>query len=78
MITVLRKSGFRVVIYLNDHEPAHVHVFGDGEIKINLIDPSGLPKVVWSIGMQKSDIRKAYELVFENRLMLLKRWNDLR
>jgi hypothetical protein len=75
---MLRRSGLRVVIFSNDHEPAHVHVFGDGEVKINLIDPSGKPKVVWSVGMQTSDIRKAYALVFENRLMLLKHWNELR
>jgi hypothetical protein len=26
--TVLRFDGFRVVIYPNDHRPAHVHVIG--------------------------------------------------
>ena len=26
MVTVLRAHGLRVVIYVNDHEPAHVHV----------------------------------------------------
>ncbi len=34
MVTVLRAHGLRVVIYANDHRPAHVHVFGDGEAKI--------------------------------------------
>jgi len=29
MVTVLRAHGLRVVIYTNDHRPAHVHVFGD-------------------------------------------------
>lgn len=31
MITVLRAAGLRFVIYLNDHEPAHLHVYGDGK-----------------------------------------------
>jgi hypothetical protein len=31
MVTVLRADGLRVVSYVNDHQPAHVHVFGDGE-----------------------------------------------
>ena len=30
MPTVLRFAGLRVVIYLNDHRPAHVHVIGRG------------------------------------------------
>lgn len=38
MVTVLRAEGFRIVIFTNDHEPAHVHVFGDGEAKIDLAD----------------------------------------
>jgi hypothetical protein len=34
IVTVLRAEGLRVVIFVNDHQPAHVHVFGDGEAKI--------------------------------------------
>jgi hypothetical protein len=30
MPTVLRIGGLRVVIYPNDHPPAHVHVLGPG------------------------------------------------
>jgi hypothetical protein len=41
MPTVLRIGGLRVVIYLNDHPPAHVHVLGPGWlIVINLIGPT--------------------------------------
>ncbi|WP_244475818.1 DUF4160 domain-containing protein [Methylobacterium sp. Leaf93] len=36
MVTVLRSGGLRVIIFVDDHEPAHVHVFGDGHAKINL------------------------------------------
>ena len=43
MVTVLRAQGFRIVIFVNDHEPAHVHVFGDGEAKINLRGTAGTP-----------------------------------
>jgi hypothetical protein len=28
MVTVYRAHGLRVVIFTDDHEPAHVHVFG--------------------------------------------------
>jgi Domain of unknown function (DUF4160) len=37
MVTLYRAYGLRVVIFVDDHEPAHVHVFGDGQAKINLI-----------------------------------------
>jgi len=36
MVTVFRAHGLRVVIFVDDHLPAHVHVFGDGQTKINL------------------------------------------
>ncbi|MCY4396412.1 MAG: DUF4160 domain-containing protein [Rhodospirillaceae bacterium] len=37
MPTVLRLDGLRVVIYPNDHRPAHVHVVGgDGEAVFDL------------------------------------------
>lgn len=38
MPTVLRIDGWRVVIYPNDHSPAHVHVLGPGwVVVVNLI-----------------------------------------
>jgi hypothetical protein len=36
MAVVHRTRGFRLVIYTLDHEPAHVHVTGSGQAKINL------------------------------------------
>jgi len=42
MPTALRLDGLRVVIYPNDHRPAHVHVIGaDGEAVFNLNCPEG-------------------------------------
>lgn len=42
MVTVLRGDGFRVVIYPNDHRPAHVHVIGaEHEAVFNLNCPAG-------------------------------------
>jgi hypothetical protein len=37
MVAIYRAHGVRIVIFVDDHEPAHVHVFGDGQAKINLI-----------------------------------------
>lgn len=77
MISVLRSGSFRVVIYANDHEPAHVHVFGDGEVKINLAGSNGHAELVWAKGMSRGDIRDAYALVQRNRTMLLARWMEI-
>lgn len=42
MPTVLRIGALRVVIYPNDHRPAHVHVIGEGcEAVFNLNCPAG-------------------------------------
>ena len=37
MPTIYRQNGFEVMIYTNDHRPAHVHIFkADGEVLIYL------------------------------------------
>mgnify|MGYP006348254333 CR=1 FL=1 len=46
MVTIYRAFGLRVVIFVDNHEPAHVHVFGDGEVKINLAGPGDEPELV--------------------------------
>ncbi len=46
MPTLLRIDGFRVMMFPNDHPPAHVQVFGkDGEALIYLNCPSGPPSL---------------------------------
>jgi len=76
MVTVLRAQGLRVVIFLNDHHPAHVHVFGDGEAKINLSGPDGAPELVWADNMSRGEVRRAMRLVAEQQTMLLARWRE--
>ena len=77
MVTVLRADGLRVVIYTNDHQPAHVHVFGDGETKINLLGPGGTPDLVWADRMTRGELRRAVRVVVEHQAALLQRWEDI-
>ena len=77
MVTVLRAHGLRVVIYANDHRPAHVHVFGDGEAKIDLLGADGAPDLVWADGMTRGEVRRAMRVVAEQRTFLLARWEDI-
>jgi len=77
MVTVLRADGLRVVIYANDHTPAHVHVFGDGEAKIDLAEPGGTPILLWADGMARGEVRRAVRLVTEQQALLRQRWEDI-
>jgi hypothetical protein len=77
MVTVLRAAGLRVVIYVNDHLPAHVHVFGDGEAKINLIGSQGTPELLWADNMTRSEVRRSMRIVTEQLAFLLHRWEDI-
>ena len=51
MPTIHREHGLRFAIHTDDHEPAHVHVIGDGEMKIIIAGDDGLPQAFWSVGM---------------------------
>ncbi len=77
MVTIFRAHGLLVVIYLDDHEPAHVHVFGDGHAKINLIGPGDGPELVWVEGMKRAEVRQAVRLVVERRDDFLARWREI-
>lgn len=47
MPTVLRIGRLRFVIWPNDHDPAHVHVFSaEAEAKIELGEPNGHPRLI--------------------------------
>ncbi len=77
MVTIHRESGMRIVIFLDDHEPAHVHVFGDGHAKIDLLGATGEPRLVWAEGMKRNELRRALAVVFENQARFLERWEDI-
>ena len=77
MVTVHRAHGLRIVIFVDDHEPAHVHVFGDGEAKINLAGGEGDPELIFAIAMTRADIRRAMSIVKEQQAYLLERWREV-
>ncbi len=77
MVTVLRESGFRFVIFTDDHEPAHVHVYGDGEAKIQILGREGKPELIWVQKMKSSDVRKAMAIVTGHRSTLLAHWRKM-
>jgi hypothetical protein len=57
--TVLRLAGLRIVIYPNDHRPAHVHAVGwSGEAVFELNCPSGPVSLRESFGISPRDVRR--------------------
>lgn len=78
MPTVLRQDGFDVMIYVDDHPPAHVHVFkAGGQLIMNLGDENTPPSIRRVKGMAKREARKAVVVVEDNQEALLGSWREI-
>ena len=76
MPTVLRIGALRFVIWPNDHDAAHVHVFSaEAETKIELGEPNGHPRLIENRRMNRSDLSKALKSVSQHRLLLVEKWS---
>jgi len=74
MPMVLRRGGLRVVIYSNDHPPAHVHVLGPGWLLvINLIGP----RIREAINCSERDARRVLRLIEDHQGELMDAWRRL-
>ena len=73
MVTIYRVEGLRVVIFIDDHEPAHADVLGVGQVKFDLIGP----KLIWAEGIKRSDLWRAMKIVAEDREQFLIRRNHI-
>lgn len=63
----------RFVIYLDDHEPAHVHVYGDGEARIDILNG----RVLSIRAMSKRDVARAMTVVSLQRAYFMQKWTDI-
>jgi hypothetical protein len=74
MPTILRIDGLRVVIYPNDHPPAHVHVLGPGlAVVINLV---GM-ELCEAIGCTEREARRILQVIAEHQETLLTEWRRI-
>lgn len=74
MPTVLNISGYRFIIFLNDHLPKHIHVKkAEGGAKVNL-EPIEVVEHYQLTRRQINEIRKITE---ENQEYLLAKWQEL-
>jgi len=77
MVVVHRAFGFRFVIYTLDHEPAHLHIIGEGHAKINLSGLNDLPEIVFSVGIKRPEMRRVFEEVVTHRAEFLRDWRRI-
>ena len=78
MVTICRHAGFRIVIYTNDHDPAHVHAIkAGGEAKINLMGAAGGPALVWADGLNRGEVRRAIQIVEDNCTAFIEEWRKI-
>ena len=75
MPTVLIMGGWRVVIYPNDHRPAHVHVIGGGgEAVFNL---AGELELRENHGFDSKSLRRIWAELQNNQAHLITKWEDI-
>jgi hypothetical protein len=73
-------SNFTVVIYTNDHDPPHVHIFKGSQktrrptVKINLGNKNTPPSIVKVDKMDKKDVKLAWKLVAQHQEEFLHQW----
>ncbi len=78
MPTVLSIGGLRVVIYPNDHRPAHVHVIGNGcEALFRLHCPNGEPELRENYGFPRKDLAKIADALAANLTALCNEWKRI-
>lgn len=78
MPTILTIFSLRVVIYPNDHRPAHVHVVGpDCEAVFNLHCPKGPPKLRENYGFPRKDIAKIVHELSANLAVPCQQWSQI-
>jgi len=72
-----RAYGFRFVMFTNDHNPPHVHAFGQGgEAKIVLEGATGVT-LEWVAGISRGDLRKLMQEARREREHLIARWKAI-
>jgi Domain of unknown function (DUF4160) len=78
MPTILRFAGLRVVIYPNDHRPAHVHVIGGGrEAVFNLHCANGPPELRENYGFSARALSRIVAALTANLADACRGWETI-
>lgn len=75
MPTIDRIGRARVLIYLNDHRPAHVHVLqGDCHAVLVLHCPDGPPEIRENLGFSRAEMRHILEETLSRLTLFCREW----
>jgi hypothetical protein len=78
MPTVLRFGSWRVVVYPNDHRPAHVHVIGRGcEAVFDLHCRGSRPELRENFGCSRRQLGTIGKVVGKQVERLCRAWEEL-
>ena len=78
MPTVLRLGSLRVVIYPNDHRPAHVHVTGQGHRAVFILNCSAGPlSLRANFGFSDRQLRDIQAKLLDHIAELCKAWEEI-
>ena len=74
MPEILRREGYKFIIYFNDHDPRHVHVEkGGGRAKIMLEEEIEIRSFS---GFKSKELRKILGIIVEHYDYLIQKWDE--
>ncbi|WP_371867741.1 DUF4160 domain-containing protein [Duganella guangzhouensis] len=74
----MRIAGVRVVVYLNDHRPAHIHLLGLGnKAVIDLHCPDGPLSLRENYGFSSNELRRLLQAIADCVPMLCEEWRAI-
>lgn len=78
MPTVLRRDGYRVVVFFNDHVPAHVHVFVGSDQAIFFLNcPDGPLELHENHGLSRSYLSRISAALRPHVAFLCEEWRRI-
>ncbi|MGP9820906.1 DUF4160 domain-containing protein [Salinarimonas sp. NSM] len=78
MPVVSRVDGYRFLIFVNDHRPAHVHAYGGGGNAVFLLNcPDGPPKLRESVRLGPKQLRYLLRTISLNLAGLCDHWRQI-
>ena len=78
MPTVLRFGGLRVIIFPNDHRPAHVHIDGGDRAAVFVLNcPDGPPELRENYGFRLRELTGVARTLDNHLTELCERWSEI-
>ncbi|AMJ59426.1 DUF4160 domain-containing protein [Bosea sp. PAMC 26642] len=78
MPVFMRFDGLRVIVYPNDHRPAHVHIKGGGGEAVFILHcPEGPPELRETFGFGRSELGRIKDALAEALASLCAEWRTI-